>query len=1142
MTNLIDTSTKLTMTSKELHAKELFDKYDTDQSGTISLSEFQAMLPAIGIDISLPKSIEYFRLCDKDGSGKVDFDEFKVALFVCDTEEGFGFNPGNIMRPKDAFGMFDKDQSGQLDEIEFHFLLKYLGIDIDENTHERMFRQYDRDDSGFIEYDECKKIWLRLSNPRKELEDRGVDIPTLATRPQLIRMLDEILEDEEKKEAVAVQEAKRWREEQMMLRSRKKCIAKALRRSFIELYAVLDAGGQVYVFGSGTLNQFSKPLMERAGATSSLCDKEAGELLAKLWNSRIRGTALCQDAKEESSVETSHDATKRYPFQGLSVQENTVALWARNTVGVAIGDSTIIAHTGDGIVYSWGGHDQWWHEIEADSCLQNETRGLLTARSNLMQGRRSGQSREKTGRHEIPIDTHRQGDIVEPLSLSMVHDDQYNKVKKVLQYYGVWTTPEKEGVDPQEYSERCLQNYVTRERLLQSLQIRGRSCEQKTKREMLHILYDDLVLECKVLGEVVHLYLRELEKEMVHFHAKRKFKLVKRRQVEFADRRRPVSVEERKHSVNVSNVLNEEPACGSTSENGHPNRSALTDPNDASSLSSHPTSKWKMIASGANHVGLLDEKGTLFMYGLNAVGRLGLRDEDQNKIQEQEDVYRPKPVAFPDNSIVSSVSCGHSHTAAINGGDLFMWGSTTAGKLGIGDLGSERECYCATPMKVSVCSYKEPISVISCGSNHTACISRKGTLFVWGCNDGYRLGLGDASDRYQPTLVESLPDVSVNVSCGNCQTLVTSRIDRETTIVNNSQVTVLTGGKLYVAGQAGVLGSTFQKFGQYESFTTRNNTIPPKPIQHISAGFSHQSAVSVEGELFTWGGNHGGCCCHDPLIHFISNPTHVECLYNRPSDLAISKPTHSSTPYGNQPFYEIDLQEMSTIHEVKLWNILNESNNPAVRKDKFTSRLFPCWIMISQKPFPPSVGEGALDEALEMSICKKRLIQNRHESIWHPPRNTIGRFVRIQLETTNLMEFEKLEVFGRRGIDKSTGQVSSATCGKRVTAAVIKATDNLDDINLAYQRAITADSYNEIILQQFEIFNRCVHPKSLGEQKDRFDKVGCMLCTGGNLCEKCQLKNDFRDIITAKMDIEKQHSLGELSSVLLDISTKTQAE
>lgn len=60
-----------------------------------------------------------------------------------------------------------------------------------------MFRKYDADGSGYIEYPEFKKIWVRLANVQKELTDRGVKIPKMATNRTLSNMLEQILDAEE---------------------------------------------------------------------------------------------------------------------------------------------------------------------------------------------------------------------------------------------------------------------------------------------------------------------------------------------------------------------------------------------------------------------------------------------------------------------------------------------------------------------------------------------------------------------------------------------------------------------------------------------------------------------------------------------------------------------------------------------------------------------------------------------------------------------------------------------------------------------------------------------------------------------------------------------------------------------------------
>lgn len=67
-----------------------------------------------------------------------------------------------------------------------------------------MFSKYDADKSGYIEYAEFKKIWVRLANVKKELLDRGVKIPKLATKVMLSNLLEQILDTEEDRCAVNV--------------------------------------------------------------------------------------------------------------------------------------------------------------------------------------------------------------------------------------------------------------------------------------------------------------------------------------------------------------------------------------------------------------------------------------------------------------------------------------------------------------------------------------------------------------------------------------------------------------------------------------------------------------------------------------------------------------------------------------------------------------------------------------------------------------------------------------------------------------------------------------------------------------------------------------------------------------------------
>ena len=55
------------------------------------------------------KALKYFNMCDTDGGGDIDLDEFKSALFAVDPNSGntTGFQPSVLLTPQDAFELFD---------------------------------------------------------------------------------------------------------------------------------------------------------------------------------------------------------------------------------------------------------------------------------------------------------------------------------------------------------------------------------------------------------------------------------------------------------------------------------------------------------------------------------------------------------------------------------------------------------------------------------------------------------------------------------------------------------------------------------------------------------------------------------------------------------------------------------------------------------------------------------------------------------------------------------------------------------------------------------------------------------------------------------------------------------------------------
>ena len=67
------------------------------------------MLPQLGVQMNEAKALKYFNMCDTDGGGDIDLDEFKSALFAVDPNSGntTGFQPSVLLTPQDAFELFD---------------------------------------------------------------------------------------------------------------------------------------------------------------------------------------------------------------------------------------------------------------------------------------------------------------------------------------------------------------------------------------------------------------------------------------------------------------------------------------------------------------------------------------------------------------------------------------------------------------------------------------------------------------------------------------------------------------------------------------------------------------------------------------------------------------------------------------------------------------------------------------------------------------------------------------------------------------------------------------------------------------------------------------------------------------------------
>lgn len=135
--------------------------------------------------------------------------------------------------------------------------------------------------------------------------------------------------------------------------------------------------------------------------------------------------------------------------------------------------------------------------------------------------------------------------------------------------------------------------------------------------------------------------------------------------------------------------------------------------------------------------GVLTKGGMMWCWGANADGQLGVGDTSQ----------RTTPSRVGSLAGWTSASAGGAHTCGLRVDQtLWCWGENGDGQLGIGDLVNR-----LTPVEVATDSW----SSISTGAAHTCGIetTAEGTLWCWGGNEDGQLGVGDTTDRLRPTQV-----------------------------------------------------------------------------------------------------------------------------------------------------------------------------------------------------------------------------------------------------------------------------------------------------------------------------------------------------------------------------------------------------
>ncbi len=230
------------------------------------------------------------------------------------------------------------------------------------------------------------------------------------------------------------------------------------------------------------------------------------------------------------------------------------------------------------------------------------------------------------------------------------------------------------------------------------------------------------------------------------------------------------------------------------------------------------TPTWKNIVAGANHTLGIKPDSTLWAWGSNSYGELGINSTTNKKTAVRVDTS---------NNWIA-VAAGGVHTLGLKtDGTLWAWGANNFGQLGTGNTLNR-----PIPTQIGTDTNWKAVAA---GYGHSIALKTDGTLWAWGHNYSGQLGIGDTIKRISP-------------------------------------IQIGTGWKSIAAGTYFSLGLKADNtlwawgdnsFGQLADSTTQNRK---SPIQigrdsnwtNAVAGYGHVLGIKADSTLWSWGYNAAG--------------------------------------------------------------------------------------------------------------------------------------------------------------------------------------------------------------------------------------------------------------------------------------------